>query len=117
MPRGVYERQPCLEETKAKISAKLLGRKLPPEHIANIVAAKGGSNPEMKSTNYYNVHYWIRKTLGKPNRCDLCGKTEAKRFEWSNISQEYKKDVTDWQRACVPCHAKFDIEVKKGLTT
>lgn len=57
---------------------------------------------------YGAVHDWIKKTLGKPSECKNCGTKEAKRFEWANISGEYKRDVNDWLRLCTKCHHKMD---------
>jgi hypothetical protein len=57
---------------------------------------------------YYGVHDWIEKELGKPNYCSNCGSLKAKKFEWSNISSLYKRDITDWIRLCTSCHRYFD---------
>lgn len=62
------------------------------------------------------LHSWVIRRLGKPNRCDFCATTIAKRYEWANRSGEYKRDVNDWYRLCSSCHAKFDkkrVGVKK----
>ena len=72
---------------------------------------------EFKYTNGsgWNVvlHNWVKKNLGKPNRCDICGTTENRVYHWSNISGEYKHELSDWQRCCVPCHKKYDLSRKK----
>lgn len=60
------------------------------------------------SVGYSGVHVWVRKELGKPSRCDDCGDTSPRRYEWANISKEYKREVNDWKRLCRPCHHKFD---------
>lgn len=57
---------------------------------------------------YRQLHYWVEKNLGKPSKCENCGVTDAPRFHWSNVSGEYKKELTDWIRLCVPCHSKKD---------
>lgn len=57
-----------------------------------------------RNTPYVLLHEWVRKTLGTPSLCSECGTTEQRMYHWANISQEYKKDVTDWRRLCVPCH-------------
>ena len=54
-------------------------------------------------------HNWIKRQLGKPQHCELCGTTEKRMYHWSNISGEYKRDIKDYQRLCVPCHKKYDI--------
>ena len=58
------------------------------------------------STEYRLLHYWVEKQLGKPLRCDECGATEKRRYHWANVSGEYKRELSDWRRLCVPCHAR-----------
>jgi hypothetical protein len=58
------------------------------------------------------LHNWVQKNLGKPNKCEDCGTVEAKKFEWANISQKYKRDLKDWKRLCTKCHVKFDRKHK-----
>jgi phage portal protein BeeE len=64
------------------------------------------------------LHIWVEKNLGKPKECVLCGEKNRKRYHWANISNRYKKDLSDWRRLCVPCHRRennirFDF-CKKG---
>lgn len=54
------------------------------------------------------VHQWARKQFGKPSRCETCGTTEAKQFDWANLSGEYRKERSDWKRLCKTCHVKLD---------
>lgn len=54
------------------------------------------------------LHNWVQKHQGKPNRCEHCETTNAKVFDWANISGKYKRDLYDWVRLCRKCHAKFD---------
>lgn len=57
---------------------------------------------------YIALHAWVRKVLGKPSFCYACGNARRKMYHWSNISGQYKRDISDWQRLCVPCHSKYD---------
>lgn len=57
-------------------------------------------------SGYRALHAWVAKHLGKPQKCDVCGTTEKKRYHWANISQEYKKDLSDWRRMCVVFHQR-----------
>lgn len=53
------------------------------------------------------LHFWVIRHKSDPNYCEHCGSTTDK-LEWSNISQEYKRDLDDWQRLCRSCHLKYD---------
>lgn len=66
---------------------------------------------------YFAVHYWIRRHWDKPNKCEHCGTTEAKRFEWANISGEYKRVRGDWLILCTSCHHIYDDIYTKGKAT
>jgi hypothetical protein len=59
---------------------------------------------------YSCLHVWVRKHLGTPNTCEHCGKSGLKGqdIQWANRSGEYKRDLSDWIRLCVPCHIKYD---------
>ncbi len=35
-------------------------------------------------------------------------KYDKKRYEWSNKSGKYLRNVIDWQRLCIKCHRKYD---------
>jgi hypothetical protein len=64
---------------------------------------------------YWKIHYLIKKQYGPANRCD--GKDcrgNSTRYEWSNISHEYKLDISDWQQLCKSCHMRFD-QTEKSL--
>ena len=66
---------------------------------------------------YQGVHGWIRKIAGKPSLCENCGTTTAKKFEWANISSEYKRKRDDWKRLCVSCHQAMDGHRAKQWAT
>lgn len=70
----------------------------------------GQRSPNWKGDNasYSAIHYWVSRHRGKPQECERCGTTKAKKYEWANISQQYKRDFSDWVRLCVPCHSKYD---------
>lgn len=70
--------------------------------------------------SYDAVHYWIVRHYGSAVRCDKEGcsypkKTKngtilpyAKKFCWSNLSGEYKRDITDWMQMCMSCNMLHD---------
>ncbi len=71
----------------------------------------GDKNPRWTGDNvsYGGVHDYISLHLGKPKNCEKCGTDDSsKRYEWANISGEYKRDFEDWIRLCRQCHYSFD---------
>lgn len=60
-----------------------------------------------KSNTYGAHHDKVRKLRGKPSKCEICGTTEAKRFEWANITGNYE-DINDYKRMCKSCHNRHD---------
>ncbi len=56
------------------------------------------------------LHSWVEKRLGKPMKCEFCKTTKSKVFQWSNKSEKYLRDLSDWQRLCIKCHVKYDYE-------
>lgn len=127
MPRGIYPRTEFhraiisaasagrrhSDETRAKMSAAKKGRR-PKNFEAALARAhatpkpKGAENPNWKgdAVGYGALHSWLRRTAGAPSRCERCGTTSAKRFEWANKSRTYQRDLSDWERLCVSCHRK-----------
>lgn len=118
------------EEHKRKIglanSVSLLGKKSTKSTKRTkrklSIAKSGKKNPQFgkigdKSPNWVGdkiskdgVHDWVEKWKGKPKRCQACGTTKAKRYEWVNVDHSYKRVLEDFIRMCVPCHQLFDWE-------
>lgn len=71
---------------------------------------KGPENPGWKGDDvgYHGLHKWVQRELGKPSVCEHCGDTSARKYEWANLSHEYKRDLYDWVRLCTPCHRAYD---------
>ena len=55
---------------------------------------------------YFGLHSWVNRKMGKATKCMKCKKTGW--CHWANISQEYKRDLSDWISLCPKCHHKFD---------
>lgn len=70
-----------------------------------------------RSVDYTTIHQWVYRLLGKPSHCEERGTTTGKRFEWANLSGEYKRDLSDWKRLCSPCHHKLDKIAERGWET
>ena len=60
------------------------------------------------SVGYGALHTWIKKRLGKPQKCEHCQSTNKKMYHWANKSGTYKRNLSDWLRLCVSCHRKYD---------
>jgi hypothetical protein len=71
---------------------------------------KGARNYLWKGENvaYSTIHNWVDRWLPKRSECDYCGTTEERMYHWANKSHEYKRDLEDWYRLCVPCHSAYD---------
>lgn len=67
-------------------------------------------NPQWKgnAVGYIGLHAWVRRKLGTPKSCEVCGTTESSRYDWANKSGQYKRDLSDWVRMCKRCHNNFD---------
>ena len=82
---------------------------------------KSEKNVNWKGTEvgYRALHYWIERQLGKPTKCEHCSKDNlySKAIHWANKSGEYRRDITDWIRLCVSCHAKYDVSLKQKITS
>jgi hypothetical protein len=63
---------------------------------------------KLTQTEYAHLHRWVYKNLGAPKVCQYCGDAGRNRYDWANVSQEYKRELTDWIRLCRSCHAKKD---------
>jgi hypothetical protein len=57
---------------------------------------------------YGAVHLWVKYHRGAPKLCESCGTTDREYYDWANISGEYKRDLSDWQRLCRSCHTMRD---------
>lgn len=53
-----------------------------------------------------SIHKWVYRWFGKPTRCEECGVT--KNIQWSNKTEEYKRERENWQMLCIKCHHKYD---------
>lgn len=76
----------------------------------------GEKNASWKGDNvgYAGLHAWVKTVLGKPQKCDKCGCTDKKYYDWANISHQYKRDLNDWIRLCRSCHTKMDRKMPWG---
>lgn len=52
------------------------------------------------------LHDWARYHLSKPKLCINCKEVPPR--DLANISQEYKRDLADWEWLCRRCHMTKD---------
>lgn len=69
-------------------------------------------NPMWKGDNvsYGALHDWVKWRLEKPDLCVRCETEKA--FDLANISQQYKRDLSDWEWLCRKCHMEKDGRMK-----
>ena len=84
------------EKTKTKMSLAQRGEK--------------GNGWKGDMTKPSAMHIWVESILGKPRKCEHCGSTTAKKYEWSNKEHTYLRKLEDYQRLCTRCHRLWDIE-------
>ena len=60
---------------------------------------------------YGSLHDYIKYYKPKPEKCSMCD--EVKKLDLANKSQEYKRDLDDWEWLCRRCHMKKDGRLKK----
>jgi len=75
---------------------------------------------------YAGVHSYIKRRLKKPDKCSNCSKVTFK-LDLANISQEYKRELNDWEYLCRKCHmtkdgrilllGKYEQDYAKGWVT
>jgi hypothetical protein len=63
---------------------------------------------------YDALHAWVVRWRGRPQRCEHCGTTEDKQYDWANVDHHYRRNLKDWIRLCRSCHRRHDYA--KGLS-
>lgn len=120
MPTGVYIRT---KEQKEKIRQSMIGkntRKKTKKERENMSKARKGLYMREESSQWKGdkietknaVHWRVEAKYGKPNYCEICKRTDKKKYEWSNKDHSYRMPINkdDWQRLCTSCHRKYDIK-------
>lgn len=90
-----------------------IGKRLPEEakqKLSKRFSGSGSVTWKGDKVSYSGIHKWINKMLGKPDKCEHCGKSGLKghQIHWANISGKYLRDATDWKRLCARCHVIYD---------
>lgn len=120
---GKYKRTPEIIEKMRKA------------HLGNTSYWKGKKRPNMtgekhplwkgEEVSYSGIHHWIKRELGLASRCmnldcvyprlnaDGVLMKKPKKFEWANISKEYKREKEDFISLCASCHQLWDLGKKE----
>jgi hypothetical protein len=122
MPTGVYIRsQSIIDNMRIKMRGNTshLGFKLSERQKENLSKSHIGiqreeNNPSWKGdkAGYVALHKWIRRKMGNPTYCSNNIK-HGGRFEWANISGEYKRDIKDWHQLCHSCNKLDGVKKHK----
>lgn len=80
-----------------------------------VITNSGKNHYNWKGDNvgYFAVHAWIYKWKGTPKKCENCGSTTKKKYEWANIDHKYRRILEDYIRMCTPCHHAYDRDILK----
>lgn len=65
------------------------------------------------------IHYWINTKYGKAPKCEHCGTTTNKRYEWAlKKGCDYEKKRENFISLCNSCHKKYDFteETRKKMS-
>lgn len=62
------------------------------------------------AAGYVAKHLWLVKHFGKADRCEnqKCTFKFPRRYEWANLTGDYKRLRSDWIRLCPSCHRLYD---------
>jgi len=65
-------------------------------------------NPQWKgdSVGKLSLHNWITVRMKSERKCVECGSCDN--VDLANISQNYMRDLSDWEWLCRRCHMKKD---------
>lgn len=119
--RSQIRQRTCSHSCQLKGNKYRKGHK--PSNAFKSEDVKRENNPNWRGdgVGYFALHDWVYRTLGRPMQCENCGSTDHKRYEWANLSGEYKRDTSDWARLCKMCHHLMDGSMRglnrKGGTT
>ena len=97
MKKGTHQKKESIAKIKLSRTGKCLSDK--------------NSSWKGDKVGYHGVHKWVKKWKGKPNLCENCGITTAKRYHWANIDHKYRRVLEDYIRLCPKCHSKYDLNL------
>lgn len=73
---------------------------------------RGEKNPfwvKGDNVKYTTIHKWLFREYGKASKCEICGTTESKRYEWAKLKgKEYERKRENFWELCKSCHTIYD---------
>lgn len=86
-----------------------------------LMHAKRGSQQKTwkgDKANYFTVHNWVRRNLGRPGECVHCSTENTisgkSIIQWANVDHQYRRQLGDYIPLCVPCHSKHDKSMREN---
>lgn len=92
-----------------------LGKKRP--DISELQSGEKNVHWKGEDAGYAAKHTWMNNKFGRPKVCEKCGSEDKERYQWANISGEYKRERSDWMRLCLSCHYRMDEVADKAWVT
>ena len=111
--RGLYCSRQCTDNSK--IGKPAWNKDKKGLQTANKTSFKKGAVPwnwKNGKAGYIALHQWIRRKLGKPQKCLHCDNKD--KLVWANKSHAYKWEIADWLSLCRKCHGKYDAGKNRG---
>lgn len=90
-------------ETKEQKEKRLL-------NLRKVIVGKNNVHWKGDNAVQHTIHHWIVRWKGRPKQCEVCGTTDAKKYEWSNIDHKYRRVLDDYIRMCTKCHRNYDYD-------
>lgn len=118
-----YKISQTRRKNKSYIFSEEWKKRISEGHKGQIAWNKGIKVPQLtgnkngiwqgNNVGYRALHHWVHRWLGKPYKCEFCGKIgKGKEIHWANKSHNYLRNLTDWIQLCRTCHFKYDKEVR-----
>lgn len=77
------------------------------QRVFQIIRGAQATTGGLPIAEYRKHHYAVAKLRGTPRLCDECGTSDAKIYDWANMTGNYA-DPDDYRRLCRGCHAARD---------
>lgn len=127
VPSAALNSKHCSRICHNKVAGRIGGRAKKPgvnqgikrpyltlRNLTNNPAKRGPESRQWKgnSVGYIAIHNWAHRHVGLKEKCERCNGT--KRLEMANKSQQYKRELKDWQTLCKSCHTTKDVGFRRN---